>query len=298
MIYVNNKEFVKGRFPNGESDFTPLDYMCEDGDPINVKLEYESDEDFLALQVLAEYLKDNRCIHRASLFIPFMPYSQMDRDIRGHVFSLKYVARLINNCGFSTVYVNDPHSNVTVALLNRVVEDYPAARRLVRDILSCRKYDVIMYPDAGAAKKYGEILSDHRICDVPEEADGKPELVALGVPVVYGSKRRDLATGDIVAYDLVVPEGVSLKGKSVAIMDDLVMGGRTFKEAAKRLREAGASRVVLYVSHLMPQSRDFVDTLGDGLLDAVLTGSETYIPDYSTLVSKSGKEGGDGDAGC
>lgn len=295
MIYVNNKEFVKGRFPNGESDFTPLDDMFGDGDPISVKLEYESDEDFLALQVLAEYLKDNRCIHRAKLFIPFMPYSQMDRDIRGHVFSLKYVARLINNCGFNTVYVNDPHSNVTVALLNRVVEDYPAARRLVRDILSCRKYDVIMYPDTGAAKKYGEILSDRRICDVPEEVEGKPELVALGVPVVYGSKRRDLATGDIVAYDLVVPEGVSLKGKRVAIMDDLVMGGRTFKEAAKRLREAGASRVVLYVSHLMPQSRDFVDTLGDGLLDAVLTGTETYIPDYDTLASKNGKEGSDGD---
>lgn len=295
MIYVNSERFVKGRFPNGEADFTPLEELFSSGDPIRVGLAYESDEDLFALMLLAEYLKDNGCMGRSSLTVDFMPYSQMDREMRDHVFSLKYVAKLVNNCGFNSVFVNDPHSNVTPALLDRLSVDYPAARRLAHDIRTMHMYDVVMYPDNGAAKKYGEVLSNSDICGLPKALDGKPELVALGVPVVYGSKRRDLATGDIVSYDLVVPDGVSLKGKRVAIIDDLVMGGRTFIEAAKRLREAGASKVALYVSHLMPQSKGFVDTLGGGLLDAVLTGAETYIPDYGTLAAKSGKESGDGD---
>lgn len=39
--------------------------------------------------------------------------------------------------------------------------------------------------------------------------------------------------------------------------DDLVMGGRTFVEAARALKDMGANSVDLYVTHLMPQSLDF-----------------------------------------
>ncbi len=40
-----------------------------------------------------------------------------------------------------------------------------------------------------------------------------------------------------------------MKGKYCVIVDDICDGGRTFIELAKTLKEGGAQRVVLYVTH-------------------------------------------------
>lgn len=248
----------------------------------------ESDADLFRLQVLAEYLRDKGALKAAVLHMSFIPYSQMDRDMPGHLFSLKYVAKLINACGFRKVYVDDPHSSVSEALLDRVEVDYSTPRILVHDIMTHGKYDIVMYPDAGAAKKYGEVLTNPYIIgasDNPDRKCGTSEAAMLGVQVVRGVKRRNLLTGEIVSYELEVPEGCIISGKRVAIVDDLVMGGRTFKEAAKRLREAGASFVALYVSHLMPQSKEFVDTLGDGTLDVICSGFRKFSRNQAGFVT-------------
>lgn len=44
-------------------------------------------------------------------------------------------------------------------------------------------------------------------------------------------------------------DDVDLTDKTVMILDDICDGGRTFIEAVKHLREAGAKRVELYVTH-------------------------------------------------
>ena len=62
----------------------------------------------------------------------------------------------------------------------------------------------------------------------------------------FGVKERNLKTGEIIKYDIV---GGDMKGKDVIIVDDLCSGGGTFVEAAKALKEAGAKRVYLAVTH-------------------------------------------------
>jgi ribose-phosphate pyrophosphokinase len=56
---------------------------------------------------------------KINLFIPYMPYARQDRVmVAGEPFSLKVVADMINSCGFNKVIVFDPHSDVSIALLN------------------------------------------------------------------------------------------------------------------------------------------------------------------------------------
>ena len=58
----------------------------------------------------------------------------------------------------------------------------------------------------------------------------------------------------------------------------MVMGGRTFVEAAMALREMGASQVDLFVTHLKPESRKFYNSKGSGLINNI------YSPDTLGLI--------------
>ena len=277
MVSINGKQFVQGHFPNGESDFADLGFLKLDTDHASVELYYEGDHDMFHLQVLAEYLKDLGAMSKAHLVIrSWVPYAQMDRKVDGHAFSLKYVAKLVNRCGFPSVYIDDPHSDVSAALLDNVTVSYSTANRMVHDVALHKNADIVMYPDSGAAKKYNGVITSRDMSGFLKPDNAKTDSAVLGVPVIYGMKRRDQASGEIVSYDIVTPEGVDVNGKRVAIMDDLVMGGRTFVEAAKRLREMGASSVVLYVSHITPQASEFISSLGGGMLDAVFTPGKSF----------------------
>ena len=66
-----------------------------------------------------------------------------------------------------------------------------------------------------------------------------------GVPVHYCTKERDPVTQ--VISDTKIPEGVA--GKNLLIVDDICDGGRTFIELGKKLKNAGANDIYLYVTH-------------------------------------------------
>lgn len=219
---------------------------------INVfNLIFEGDEDLLNLQIVKKMYDDKyRGNARCSLRIYFFPYSQMDREMDCHGFSLKYVAQIINDINFDVVTVCDPHSNVLPALLNRCSVRYPIQSFLEADshINEKPSYDLLFFPDNGAAKKYAEVLNCKKYR--------------------FGNKKRNLETGEIECYE-VIANKEDIEGKRILIVDDLRMGGRTFVEAAKALREMGAARVELYVTHLMLQARNFYNTKGNGLIDEI-----------------------------
>ena len=89
----------------------------------------------------------------------------------------------------------------------------------------------IYFPDEGACQRYADL-------DCIKES---------GLPVIFGIKKRDFATGKILGLDVV--SDIDLKGKKVLIVDDICSAGGTFKFSAMKLKELGASDVALYVSH-------------------------------------------------
>lgn len=245
MLKFNGENVVKGRFPNNEVDYSPLTYAMPIKDCNKFELIFESNEDLLNLMVVKKWFDDTMIEPtRCELIIKYFPYCQMDREMESHLFSLKYVAQVINELKFTVVEVYDPHSNVLPALLNRCRVIYPVVHPINVDK---NNYDLYFYPDNGAAKKYSELID---------------------MPYRFGNKKRNLDTGEIVCYE-VIADKADIEGKRILIVDDMVMGGRTFVEAAKALREMGAAQVDLYVTHLKPEARNFYNSKGNGLIDNI-----------------------------
>lgn len=180
---------------------------------------YDGDDEIFTLYALNEFIREY-CGPKAivTLDMPYIPNARQDRRVSDRLFTLKYFTKLINSMNFDKVFVTDPHSDVAVALINKVsIYREPVEYFIPNEI----NYQ-IMYPDAGAAKKYG--------CS----------------SAIIGNKIRN-KNGRIESYQLLnFPEKVP---ELVVIRDDICSYGGTFVEAAKALRAKGVQKIWLVVSH-------------------------------------------------
>ena len=269
MILIDDVLVKFGKFPNGESNlnFNQLQF----GDSSTITLKFESDQDLINLFILKSYVDSVMPRANITLNILYMPYSRMDRANLFYTFNLKYVCQFINSMNFRRVEVYDAHSDVTLALLNNVVPRTiipELFKAIIRDLPQTplngdgriTRPDtsnlVVMYPDAGAEKRYSGTFS---------------------YPYVVGSKERDFATGNITKFSF---HGCSVEGKDVVIVDDLCSKGGTFVGAADALIGAGARKVYLIVAHCEDtifegQVFDIIDSVYT--TNSILTGSRTRL---------------------
>ena len=216
MITLNNQEVQFGKFPNKEGylDFTELHFKIYN----YIGWHFEEDAEFFKLALLKGHIDDAVC--KAQLSISYMPHSRMDRVNNTYAFSLKTACKLVNDMGFVSVSVMEPHSDVTPALLNTCFQ-YDWCAEQMEDVIKDCGADSIFFPDAGAAKRY------------------ETEL-----PYAVGIKRRDFKTGGIKGFDLIGDVG-----KVVLIVDDLTSKGGTFVHSSMALKKLGAEKVYLLVAH-------------------------------------------------
>jgi ribose-phosphate pyrophosphokinase len=199
-------------------------------DHVYLKAKLTSANDIMELLNVENALR-NLGVENISVFIPYLPYGRQDRVCNvGESFSLQVMARLINSCNFKKVIIADPHSDVTPALINNVVvleQDV-----LVSDFLgrALEQDMMLVAPDAGAIKKIAKVCK--RV--------GKSRFLRA-------DKLRDLSTGNIL--ETVLHGNEDLTGKTVLIVDDICDGGYTFIKLAEVLKEKGAAKVLLYVTH-------------------------------------------------
>lgn len=192
------------------------------------------------------------------LVIPYFPYARQDRVcVEGEALGAAVMANFINNLGFSKVTIWDAHSDVSPALLNRVV-NVPQINLLeqcheLSEGLSTGELTLIS-PDAGASKK---------TLTIAEKFNGKPE-------VIQAQKIRNIKTGEIIKTEILG----DVDGKKVLIADDICDGGRTFIELAKVLKSRGAVEISLFITHGI-----FSKGLAvfEGLIDAIYT-TDSFRP--------------------
>ena len=249
MIKVNGELLEFQTFPNGETRVDGEAILKAATEPSNiVMLKYESDGDLIKLMFVKRFMDDRR-LH-SSLLISYMPYSRMDRVEGASVFTLKYAANFINSLGFEEVTVIEPHSDVTMALIDRSRAEYPSVELLeqvIRETGFDPKEDFLFFPDAGAQKRYAKVK---------------------GFKQLVGFKVRDFQTGQIQKLDVVGDAGKP--GFKAIIVDDLCSYGGTFLLSAERLKELGASEVFLLVGHC--EKSIFQGKVPDSdLLDRVFT---------------------------
>lgn len=234
MIKVNGKVLLVKQFSNSESKIGNIASYAKDG--INtIELLYETavegynvNHDLMVL-MFVKFELDTLC-RPVELIFRVMPYQRMDRKCANDVFTLKMVCRYINWLQFRRVIVIDPHSDVTLKLLNNAVAIYPILQWLpiVKEKIGFdEKKDSIVFPDKGAAKKYEG-------CD-------------LGKRVCYFSKKRDEETSTIESFEK--SNGEISEGSKCIIIDDICSSGKTLMLCARNLKKMGASHVYIIVSH-------------------------------------------------
>jgi len=230
ILNTNSFQFSGGEI-QAKASLVPQHFS---GD-VTITARLQSSDDVIHLLLLLDLLNE-QCSFGGicNLVVPYFPYARQDRRMaHGEAFSLKSIARLIDDHPWhDNIIICDPHSDVTPALLNncRVIEQDALVRAHsgLQGVLKDSQ-TVIVSPDAGAYKKAWKTAS------------------AYGLDVVTATKVRCTKTGDILSTEL--PEGHKVAGRACLIVDDICDGGRTFLELAKVLKKAGASKVLLYVTH-------------------------------------------------
>lgn len=171
---------------------------------------------------------------KVDLYISYLLAARMDRVmLDGEPFSLKVVAAVLNQATFHRIYIFDPHSEVTTALINRSYNI--TNHQFVKDAI-VNYYDdvvpedyILVSPDAGALKKI------HKLAQFLQTNQ-----------VVECMKERDVKTGALTNFKTLADD---LKGQTCFIVDDICDGGGTFAGTAKMLKEKNAGKVNLIVSH-------------------------------------------------
>lgn len=249
MIKVGNVEIKQGQFPDGTllMKFDPNRDEFDTWGNILVEWYYENDAELFSLICVKRHL-DRVCPYSdVVLEMPYIPHARMDRvKSDADVFTLKYFCEVINSLNFKVVYVRDAHSNVSLALLNNVVDS--GVESFVRKAAFMSGANALFFPDEGAMKRYSDNTE---------------------MPYAFGMKKRDWETGKILGLDIINAE--TIKDKNVLIVDDICSRGGTFFHAAKALKAAGAKSVSLYVTHLERTVILGEMASTDGLVDHIYT---------------------------
>lgn len=217
---------------------------------------------FMALCEFKEAL--NRTGIKVHLRYPYFPYARQDRVIQANEpFSLKVFCELLNSRKFETVLIWDAHSDVVGALVENctVITQHTLAQIVIPNALLDDPEMIWVSPDAGAYKKISKLISD----------DSR---------IAIGCKKRN-SYGEITATSVYSP--VDLQGKNCFIVDDICDGGRTFIELAKALKERGAAKVHLYITHGI-FSKGFEEVLQH--IDQIYTTDSFNTPISETLKEK------------
>lgn len=232
MFTLNNQKINVSQFNGGEINVRLPNFhltLLERHARYTLTAILKSPADQMALPFVVDALRRAYPNMILELLCPYFPYARQDRVCNpGESLAVKVFADLVNRLDFNRVQVWDPHSDVTPALLNRVEVRHqgcfvkPTEHILTPDL-------VFVAPDAGALKKTAAVAD------------------AFNRPMISATKTRSMSDGKILGVDLVNTE-INADAYYL-IVDDICDGGGTFIALAELLRERGAKRVGLHVTH-------------------------------------------------
>lgn len=227
------EEITFGSFPDGTLN-AKIDIPI--ANRIGIYWNFENNEEMVKLYFIVSHIRASLKDQSIFLIMPYIPNARMDRvhDEQTELFTLKHFCNFINSLKFDCVCVTDPHSNVSTALLDRVLVAPVLPifwNRIYTDYGVCP--DIIFFPDEGATKRY----SSDVLTIFPE------------AKVCFGIKKRDWATGKIEGLDVYRDEQIDFTDKTVLIIDDICSKGGTFYHAATKLKKMDVGDIYLAVTH-------------------------------------------------
>lgn len=177
------------------------------------------------------------------LTITYLPYARADRKFSEGEPESPLLTFISSLPVFDRIFVLDPHnadpltSNTNYIRKAFIIE--PQHKLFMNSIAGQRvmnllpEHFVLVAPDKGSINKTNKLLAGF-------------QSRKIFPSVLLANKKRDVETGRIVETTL---PPVDLNGMTCLIVDDIIDGGGTFIELAKKLKEHGAKEVILYATH-------------------------------------------------
>ena len=211
-----------GGFPDGERYVRLLGPVA--GDHVVLVQTTWPDPKIVELLLLADAVRDAGA-RRLSAVVPYFGYGRQDkRFLEGEAVSAKTIAKHIAvDCDeLLTATIHNPDILSMFPIRTREISGIPAVARHLHTM----DVDMLLAPDGNAIRHVKEAAA------------------IVGKPYDYLDKKR------IDSYTVrTAPKELAVKGKSVAIVDDVISTGGTIAQAAKELKAQGARRVIAACVH-------------------------------------------------
>ena len=189
-----------------------------------------ADKHLMELMLLADALKRSSA-SKITAVVPYFGYARQDRRVRSSrvPISAKVVSDMFSSVGINRVLTLDLHSETIQGFFDMPADNIYATKLMVEDISKNYSQDnlVIVSPDVGGVVR-SRALAKY--------------LGGLELAII--DKRRDEANESEVMNIIG-----NVKGKNCIVPDDIVDTAGTLCNAAKALKDAGASKVSAYITH-------------------------------------------------
>jgi ribose-phosphate pyrophosphokinase len=247
-VFSDNKEIPvnKVEFSDGAITYK-LDQLQPDAKYISVnvgpstKVNLVREELLMVVECLYELTQIGHFNNNVKLYLnlPYLPYARADRVFeKGNPHGLKSFLYSVVDLGFDEINICDIHNMNAIKEfenfmnVNLKIKEKPQLQCFKESFTFDHKKDwqVVVAPDKGAVDK-AKTIAEY-----------------LGVECVFANKVRDVSTGKLTEMNL--PD-YDFTGKKVLIPDDIGDKMGTHIWLAQKLKEAGASQVDLYVTHLI-----------------------------------------------
>lgn len=199
--------------------------------------------DVVELAQLADALNGHKLLHNRRLFLQYLPYGRADRRFtKGDSHGLGVFIKILATMAFTSIWTFDVHNEEETSKLMRwtgqtfanmkpthdpIDQINPVLTRMAKTSGIELKDMAIVFPDKGAAKRYGP--------------------GTFRVPVLQGDKKRDEVTGGLRGFHI---DPAVANFKAALIIDDICDGGGTFVGLAEEIRKINPNIfLALYVSH-------------------------------------------------
>ncbi|MCP4315593.1 MAG: ribose-phosphate pyrophosphokinase [Hyphomicrobiales bacterium] len=207
---------------------------------------------------------------RVTAVVPYLAYSRKDRQTKARdPVTTKYVAALFEAVGTDMIITLDAHTVIAFQNAYRCQSIHVDTHKLFAECLAAtmnsERYAVVS-PDAGGTKRaqlFQEAL---------ETVSGRD--IAFGMM----EKRRSggAVSGSLFAGDV--------DGRTVYIVDDMIVGGETARRAARTCLENGAKNVHVVATHAL-LGQDGANDLVRGDVSQLLVTDSIELPDDAEEVA-------------
>ncbi|MEM0242675.1 MAG: ribose-phosphate pyrophosphokinase, partial [Fervidicoccaceae archaeon] len=217
------------RFPDGES-YVRIDGQVSGKDVVLAhSLSPPQNDSIWELLLTMEALSESRA-KKIILYLPYIAYSRQDKIfLPGEPISIKALLQILSFMGASGLITFDIHKERSLEYFRGKAYSIIPVDSLSSKLREITKSPVIVAPDIGALQR-AKAVADN-----------------LGCKFFNLSKKRDLRTGEVT----ITAEEVDVKNREVVILDDIISTGGTVAKAASLLRELGADKIYVAVTHAL-----------------------------------------------